>query len=105
MSLSRLRCTLTRQRDEFGLRLLHVFLGCRRKPAPPGSCCEPVAQNYLMLAAFVLGLQAGLQVSLCGLVNWRQQAFCMSAFGDWTPSLLFSVHRSRREWWGLTELG
>jgi len=36
----------------------------------------------------VLGLQTGWQGSLCGLVNWRQQAFCMSAFGDWTRCLL-----------------
>ena len=65
-----------------------AFFGCRRGPAPPGNCWEPVAQHCPMAAAFVLRLQTGWQGSLCGLVNWRQQAFCMSAFGDWTRCLL-----------------
>ena len=68
--------------------LAACFFGGRCGPACPRNCCEPAAQHCPMSTAFVLGLQAGLQGSLCGLVNWRQQEFCMSAFGDWTPSVL-----------------
>ena len=65
-----------------------MFFWCCRAPAPPRYCSEPVALHCFMSAAFVLGLHAGLQGSLCGLVRLRQQVFRMSAFGDWTRSLL-----------------